>query len=272
MESLEVAGARIAYEARGEGPALVLLHAGIADSRMWEREMVALSSSRHVLRYDIQGYGSSSLSAGPHCHGRDLLTVMDAAGIKRAALVGCSLGGRIALEVAVAEPERVGALVLVGSGLPGWEWSKAMEAYNEREEELFEAAKLDEAVELNLRFWVDGPQRDPEDVDPAVRELARVMQRQAFETDAEVLAAGADPRDELLVPNLREHLHEVSAPALVVVGEVDQPDIHAIAELLATELPDARMAVISEAAHIPNLERPEEFERLVMAFLDEVWA
>jgi 3-oxoadipate enol-lactonase len=272
VEVLEVDGARIAFEVRGEGPAVVLIHEGIADSRMWDRELETLSGSRRVLRYDIRGYGSSTLSPGAHSHARDLLAAMSAAGVDRGALVGCSLGGRIALEVAVAEPDRVAALVLVGAGLPGWDWSAEIEAYQRQEEELFEAGKLDEAVELNVRVWVDGPERDPADVDPAVRERVRTMQRQIFDNYAQELAAGVEPSEELLVPDLRARLGEVRAPTLVVVGEVDQPDIHGIAERLHAEIPNARKAVIRAAAHIPNLERPEEFEQLVTGFLDEVGA
>jgi len=111
------------HEVAGEGPAVVFVHAGICDSGMWDHQWQSLASGRRLLRYDMRGYGRSPLPPEPYSSARDLLDVMDAAGIERAALVAVSLGGRVALEVALVEPARVSGLVVVGSGLPGHDWS-----------------------------------------------------------------------------------------------------------------------------------------------------
>jgi pimeloyl-ACP methyl ester carboxylesterase len=214
----------------------------------------------------MRGFGRSPVPPGAYSHARDLLAVMDAAGISRAALVGASMGGRVALEVALAAPDRVSALVLVGAGLPGHEWSAAVRAYWEAEEEAIERGDLAAAAEVNVRFWVDGPARRPEDVDPEVRRHAHAMQLRALELQVPAYEADGD-LEEPLVPDAGDRLAEVAQPALVLVGEADQPDIHAIAGRLAAGLADARTATIPDAAHLPSMERPELFDRLLSGFL-----
>src|SRR6266508_3963747 len=134
---------RLHYDDVGSGPAIVLVHAGIADSRMWDEQVAAFSDAFRVVRYDIAGYGRSPLRGGPFSHWRDLVALLDELGIEQAALVGNSFGGRIALDVAIAAPERVSALVLVAPGLGGWDWSAEMRRFDELEDEALEAGDLD---------------------------------------------------------------------------------------------------------------------------------
>jgi 3-oxoadipate enol-lactonase len=251
-------------EVAGEGPAVALVHEGICDSRMWDREWQEWSPSFRLLRVDLRGFGNSPLEPGPFAQARDLIEALEAHGMERAALVGVSLGGRVALEAALARPELVSALVLVAPGLPGHEWSQEMRDAWAEEEAAFEAGDLDAAVEASLRTWVDGPRRRPEDVDPQVRARVAEMQRRAYE-----LAVGVEDEEELLVDDLGQKLGEVRAPTLVLVGEEDQPDMHAIAERLAREIPGARLQRIEATAHVPSLERPREFDELVLPFLRE---
>ena len=251
-------------EVAGEGPAVVLVHEGICDSRMWDREWEEWSPSFRLLRVDLRGFGNSPLGAGPFAQARDLIEALEAQGIDRAALVGVSLGGRVALEVALARPDLVSALVLVAPGLPGHEWSQEMRDAWAEEEAAFEAGDLDAAVEVSLRTWVDGPRRRPEDVDPQVRARVGEMQRRAYE-----LAVGVEDEEELLVDELAQKLGAIRMPTLVLVGEEDQPDMHSIAGRLAREIPGARLARIEATAHVPSMERPREFDELVLPFLRE---
>jgi 3-oxoadipate enol-lactonase len=253
-------------EVAGEGPAVVLLHAGICDSRMWDPQWEPWARSRRLLRFDFRGYGCSPVEPGPFASARDVIELLDRHGFERAALVGVSLGGRVALEVALAQPERISALVLVGSGLPGHDWSEELKATWEEEFAAFRAGDLDTAVEVSLRTWVDGPRRRPEDVDPAVRERVAEMQRRAYELQLPV----EEDEEELLVEDVAQRLREVKAPTFVLTGEEDQPDIQAIADGLAREIPAARRATIANTAHVPSMERPREFEELVLGFLEEV--
>jgi pimeloyl-ACP methyl ester carboxylesterase len=252
-------------EVAGEGPAVVLVHEGICDSRMWDEQWERWSQDFRLLRVDLRGFGRSPLGEGPFAHARDLIALMEEHGLAPAALVGVSLGGRVALEVAVARPELVSALVLVAPGLPGHAWSDELRAAWGEEDEAFEAGELDRAVEVSLRTWVDGPRRRPEDVDPALRARVGVMQRRAYE-----LADGvAEDEEELLVEDLTQRLAEIRVPTLILVGEEDQPDMHAITERLEREIPGARRETIAATAHAPSMERPQEFDELVLPFLRE---
>jgi pimeloyl-ACP methyl ester carboxylesterase len=141
-----------------------------------------------------------------------------------------------------------------------------MKASWEEEEAAFNAGDLDAAAEVTVRTWVDGPRRKPEDVDPGVRAHVAEMQRRALELYAEV---GDDAEEELLVADVAERLGEVQAPTLVLVGEEDVADIRAISDKLAREIPNARFEMIANTAHVPSMERPDEFERLVLGFIAE---
>jgi 3-oxoadipate enol-lactonase len=253
-------------EVAGEGPEIVLLHEGICDSRMWDPQWEKFTRSHRVLRFDFRGYGRSPLEPGPYAGGRDVIDLLDRYGFERTALVGVSLGGRVALEIALAAPERAAALVLVGSGLPGHEWSEEMKATWEEEEAALRAGDLDAAVEVSLRAWVDGPRRRPDDVDAEVRARVAEMQRRAYELQLPV----EEDEEELLVEDVSERLGEIKAPTLVLTGEEDRPDIQAIADRLAREIPGARRAAIANTAHVPSMERPEAFDQLVLGFLGSV--
>jgi 3-oxoadipate enol-lactonase len=256
--------AELHYEVAGEGPPVVLVHAGIADSRMWEPQWTTYPASHRTVRYDMRGFGETPIRPGSFSHAGDLVGLLEALELGPAALVGVSLGGRVALEVTVARPDLVSALVLVGPGLPGHDWTEETQAGWAEEGAAVEAGDLDAAVEMNLRMWVDGPGREPGDVAAAVRERVGVMQRRAFELQIPV---GDEAEEEPLVPDLVQRLGEIDVPTLIVVGEEDRPDMHAIADRLEGSIPGARRATIPGAAHVPSLERPAEFDRLVLEFL-----
>jgi pimeloyl-ACP methyl ester carboxylesterase len=158
----------------------------------------------------------------------------------------------------------VRALVLVDSGLPGAATSEAIRAYGAAEEEAVERGDLDGAVELNLRMWVDGPHREPGDVDPAVRAAVGEMTRRSIEL---VLPFWDSFDEELLVPDVADRLADVRARTLVVLGELDVVDFHTIARRLAESIPGARLETIPGTAHLPSLERPDLFDPLVLDFL-----
>lgn len=251
-------------EVAGEGAAVVLVHSGICDSRMWDPQWGPFSAAYRTVRYDLRGYGRSPLPPGVFSHASDLVELLDRLGIERASLVAASFGGQVALEVAVAHPDRVDRLVLADARLPLDDWSDEIKAFGAEEDAALERDDLDAAVEVNLRMWVDGPQQPPGRVDPAVREQVGRMQRLAFELQVPMWD---EADDEPLVPDLARRLHEVRAPTLAVAGELDVADFRRIAERLAREIPDARHAVVPGVAHLPSLERPAEFDRLALGFL-----
>jgi 3-oxoadipate enol-lactonase len=252
------------WEEAGEGSPVVLVHEAIADSRMWDPQWESFPNTHRTIRFDQRGYGRSPLAPGVFSHAEDLVSLLDEVGLQRASLVGGSLGGRVALEVAVAKPERVDKLVLMNSGLPGHEWSEEVQAGWVEEEAALNRGDLDAAVEVNLRMWVDGPHRSSSRVDAELRARVGEMQRRAFELQLPVAETASE---ELLYPDLADRLGGVQAPTLVLTGDEDFDDIQSIANLLVEKIPNAQRTAIPRAAHIPSLERPEEFDRAVLDFL-----
>jgi 3-oxoadipate enol-lactonase len=254
----------VSYESRGSGPPVVFVHAAIADSRMWEPQWTSFAGRHRLLRFDLAGFGRTAIERLPLTHAQDVVGLLDELEIGAAGVVGASLGGRVALEVAVARPDLVRALVLVDAGLPGVDWSEAVRAYGAAEDEAVARGDLAAATEINLRMWVDGPRRTAADVDPAVRAAVAEMQRRALELQA---PCWERLDEDLLVPDVAERLDEVEAPTLVLVGEEDVDDMHVLARRFAAEIPRARLATIPGAAHVPSLEQPAAFDELVLEFL-----
>jgi pimeloyl-ACP methyl ester carboxylesterase len=252
-------------EQAGSGSPVVLLHEGIADSRMWEPQWEPYAQLHTVVRYDMRGFGQSPPAVGTFSLSRDLVELLEGLKLGPAALVGVSMGGSVAIETTIARPDLVSRLVLVGSGLQGYEMNEATKAGWAEEEAALERGDLDEAVEVNLRMWVDGPSRAPGDVDPEVRRKVGEMQRRAFDLWKE---AGEEAEYQSLVENSGQRLAEISVPTLVIVGELDRPEMLEIADRLVAEIPNARLETIPDTAHVPSMERPQDFDRLVLDFLE----
>jgi len=251
-------------ERAGEGSPVVLLHEGIGDSRMWEPQWAAYAERFHVVRFDMRGFGQSPPAVGSFSLSGDLVELLDALALGPAALIGMSLGGSVAMETTIARPDLVSRLVLVGSGLRGFEMNDETKAGWEEEEAALERGDDDEAVEVNLRMWVDGPSRSPDEVDPELRRKVGEMQRRAIDIWRE---AGEEGNHEALVDDWGERLGEISVPTLILVGELDRPEMREISQRLDAEIPNSRRYTIAGAAHVPNMEQTEEFDRLVLEFL-----
>lgn len=234
--------------------AVVLLHAGVADRRMWKPLIPKLPPDREVIAIDMRGFGESVPPDQPFSHARDLVDLLDERGLERVALVGASYGGRVALQVASNWPERVRGLALLGSATIGHDWSAGFREYDEAEGAAFEAGDIDAAVEMNVRTWVDAG-RDPSEVDPEIRALVADMQRRIFDLDNDV-DSDAEP--------LAIEPERITAPTVIGVGELDLPDFHVIAADLAERIPNVvAHETIKGAAHLVALERPAETARLI---------
>ncbi|MDQ5819931.1 MAG: alpha/beta hydrolase [Actinomycetota bacterium] len=264
MSTAELNGARIAYEVRGSGPAVTLIHEGIADRRMWREAVPVLEPHFTVVTYDQRGFGDSSLPSGTATYVDDLRALLDHLGLERTTLVGASLGGRVALELTLFQPERVDRLVLVAAGLPDWDWSDEVKRFGEQEDQAYGAGDLDRAVELNLALWVDGPGRGPDAVDPAMRAFVGEMQRRAFEIPLPDPEPTSPPP---LEPPARRRLGHIAMPTLVMIGDADVEDMQQIADVLAEGIPGAQKVTLADTAHMIPLERPAEFNRILLDFL-----
>jgi pimeloyl-ACP methyl ester carboxylesterase len=225
---------------------VILLHSALGDSRLWKRQVPALEREHHVLAPDLPGWGDNPMPAEPYSF------VDFVAELLPGVLVGNSFGGAIALRTALAHPERVERLVLVGSGLPAWDWTEEMRTHFAAEEEVFEAGDLDGAAELNMEFWVK----------PEHRDEVRPQQRRALELQS------AHEEPELLWPELPP-LSSLELPTLVVVGADDHADFQAIAEHLAEQIQDAELVVVPGAGHLVGVDQPEELNALLLEFLSE---
>jgi 2-hydroxy-6-oxonona-2,4-dienedioate hydrolase len=260
----DVNGAQMYYEVVGEGEPLVLVHAGIADSRMWEGQISAFADRYRVIRYDMRGFGRTQIVEGPFSHHEDLRGLLEFLDVDRAHLVGCSMGGGAVLDFALEYPDRVGNLVLVGSAIGGFrpdfdppkEWDELVAAD--------EAGDLERISELEVQIWVDGPGRSPDLVDASIRDLVREMNLIALRNEALELGEEWEPD-----PPAADRLPDVQAPTLLIVGAEDQPRVFAAANLLEKELPNVRKIVMHGTAHVPNMERPEEFDGIVLDFLED---
>jgi pimeloyl-ACP methyl ester carboxylesterase len=260
-------GTELAYDLSGNGFPVVLVHAGVGDRRLWDGQADVFAERYLVLRPDLRGFGESPLPGGPFSWVDDLRALLDHLGIDRAALVGNSLGGKVALDFSLAYEERVAALVLVGSALSGHKSWPESEARDEEEDALLDAGRMDEVVELNLRTWLDGEGRGSADVSSGERARVAEMQRRALEIAVPAFAASPPPEPVGWVePPAATRLGEIGVPTLVVVGSYEIEEFRSISERLATEIPGARKAVLP-AAHLVAVERPTEFNRLVLDFL-----
>jgi len=256
-----IGGVPLYYEVAGTGRPLVLLHEGFADSRMFDDQIVALAAHYRVIRYDRHGCGRSGTPAVPYTHYEVLRELLRHLGIERASLLGLSMGGGVAIDATLACPDMVDALILVAASVGGYPSSEeTMRQWGAIGAALAQGEAA-EAVERTLRMWVDGPHRTPEAVDQAVRERMREMIAHYY------TIRGDDPPP--LKPSALARLDEIATPTLIVVGDGDVPDILAQAELLRKGIAGSRTVAIPEVAHVPNMERPALFNRLVLDFLGD---
>ncbi len=257
-------GADLYYEIAGEGPSLVLAHAGFVDRRMWDEQFPVFAQHYRVVRYDMRGFGNSKQTPGPFSHRADLYQLLQSLGIERAHLLGCSMGGAIIIDFALEHPEMTTSLVLVSSALGGYRFQGDIPKPLQELVAALQAKDIPRAADLAARIWIDGPRRTPAQVDARIRERGREMSLTAL--------PNFFVKEEPLDPPAIERLHELAAPTLVMVGELDDPSIATIGELLTTRIAGARKVTISGAAHLPNMDKPEEFNQSVLAFLQQVSA
>jgi pimeloyl-ACP methyl ester carboxylesterase len=247
------------HDEAGRGPAVVLLHAGIADRRMWAEHLEPLGAAGYrVVAVDLPGFGEAAPAPGEQAPWRDVVETMDALGIDRAALVGNSFGGAVALRVAVVSPERVSALALVSAPPVELDPSPQLAAAWAAENEALDRGDVDAAVAAVVDAWTlpDAPAE--------LRDRLGAMQRRAVE-----LQMAAPEEDEAPDPveENPELLGAIGVPVLVLAGDRDMPDFRDGAATLAAALPGAEHVVLPAAGHLAPLEAPEAFRDLVLGLL-----
>jgi 3-oxoadipate enol-lactonase len=244
------AGAEIAYADEGAGdPVLLLVHAGVADLRMWDPLLAELGGRRRTLRLDLRGFGATRYEPGSFFASQDVLAVLDHAGVDRVVGVGNSFGGWVVLDTAARHPERFERIVLLAPALPDeGEPSEELRAFGEAEEAAIERGDVDAATQINVDMWA-------REAPAHIRQLVFEMQSKAFHLQ---LAAEPEPEDanELDVAGM-------AIAADVAVGDRDVPDFHANARRLETALPNVRLHTIAGAGHLIPLDRPDAVAALL---------
>jgi pimeloyl-ACP methyl ester carboxylesterase len=245
----------------GEGPAVVLLHAGIADRTMWTEQLEWLAGEGHrAIAVDLPGFGEAPVDDIEGAPWLTILGTLSELGIERAAFVGNSFGGAVALRVAVAAPGRVTALGLISAPSHDFEPSPDLEAAWEAEEEALERGDTEAAVQAVVETWTQP------DAPPELRERVATMQRRTYAAQAgqPEPAEASDPLDEDPAA-----LGRLGVPTIVAAGEHDLPDFVEAAEQIAAAIPRARHTRIEGAGHLAPLEAPEAFREFVAGLLRE---
>lgn len=268
-----VNGANLYYEVAGAGHPLVLLHEGIADSRMYDDQFNIFAQRYRVVRFDIRGFGQSNLPPGnePVAMHEDLYGLLTFLGIEKTYLLGMSIGGSIALDFTLTHPAMVDALILVAPGMSGYEMASFETEYQAIGEEIEMAGKqgdYERASELETRIWVDGPERTPQQVDPVVRQKAYEMNLHNYRK----VGATEFPPVVKLEPPAIARLGEVAVPTCLIIGDKDVHEMMSIVDKLEQDIPGARKVVMHDVAHALNMEQPEEFNRIVLDFLGSLRA
>jgi 3-oxoadipate enol-lactonase len=258
----EVNGARLYYEMGGQGHPLVLTHEGIGDHRMYDDQFGVFIQQFKTIRYDMRGFGQSSVPSAPFSYMEDLYGLLRFLGVEKAHVLGMSMGGEASIDFALTHPEMVSTLVLAGSALggfsdPDYENDPRWKDFEDAEK----AGERERLADLMVQVWVVGEGRTADQVNPAVRQRIREMV-------AYNLSLGTDESlAQELDPPAIGRLGEIHVPTLVIIGDCDVLGIQKTADLLACDIPGAQKIVLHNTAHVPNMEQPQQFNRFVLDFL-----
>lgn len=254
----KVSNAKIYYEIVGQGQPLILIHGGNMDRRMWDEQFATFAKTYKVIRYDVRGFGKSDKQVKAFAHYQDLYDLMKFLGITKANIVGLSLGGGIAADFAITHPEMVENLILVCPGINGFTISSDGGAYSIA---TIEAAR-DEGYAKATEMWLRSPYMIPAMEHPELRAKLRQL---SLDNAHNWLANFVWSRD--IKPSTRERLSEIKARTLLIVGDRDVPNLLKLVDEATAKIPEATKAVIKGVGHLPNMERPAEFDKTVLEFL-----
>jgi len=268
-KTLEVPSGKISYEEAGRGRPIVLLHEGIADRRMWNREFPLLARGHHVVRYDLRGYGGSTPATSEYSPVRDLVALLDRLDWTRTLIVGPSVGGKIALDLTLAFPERVEALLLVAPGYSGMDYDHVPggKATFERDERLSQAAaaawaggKLEEATEHLRDLWASS-------LTGGALALFQTMVRENAKEVFEERSGRFETREG---EPAAARLKEIQVPTRILVGDRDNPAMPHCANFLARGIAGAQVQLVPGADHLLNLSRPDAFDAALREFVESL--
>ena len=258
---IEVGDGQIFCTSDGEGPAMVLLHGGTLNLRMFDPQVEALAENYQLIRMDLRGYGRSSTPAeNPYRHCDDVAVVLDYLGVDQAVVGGESFGGSVSIDFAFAHNDRLRGLILEAAGpITGWQWVEGFPLVT-----AFKAAR-EKGLKVAQQLILDSPL------------LASAMRHEKVASDLRDIVGSYSGwhfgnRDPAVwaEPAAIDRLEEIDAPALVVIGGLDLLDLRMQGDTLAARLPNATRLDMPESGHVPNMEEPETFNNAVLNFLQSL--
>lgn len=253
-----VPGGQLYFEEAGSGPPVVLIHGFTLDTRMWDDQFAALAARHRVIRYDLRGFGRSSLPTGPYVHADDCVALLSHLGVQQADLVGLSAGGRVALDTVLKHPTRVRRLVLIDTFVGGY---VPTQGYRDSFGAMIAAARGGDVAKAR-QLWLSHPLFAPAAEQPAVRErLQRMVQDYSGFHWSQ-----ANP-EVPLAPPASGRLAEVRAPTLLLTGQRDIEDVQTQARLLERGITGLRSVTLPGVGHMSNMEAPAAVNRALLAFL-----
>lgn len=260
---LEIGKAKIYYEEKGSGTPIIMIHGGFLDRRMWDEQFDYFSGSYRVIRYDVRNHGLTTSGAEKYTDYDDLNKIMENLNIDRAILMGLSMGGYIAIDFALAYPEKLIAIIPVSTGISGntqkdSDWLE----YDKNINQAFKNDDIEGAAEIMLHAWTDGPTRTPEQVDKTIRYKLRDMIINTF------INWNSEIKHQNLTPPAIDRLSEIKVPVLTIYGDIDMQGIIDLVGKIVKEIPGAKKEVIKNAAHMVNMEFPKEFNEIIKNFLE----
>jgi pimeloyl-ACP methyl ester carboxylesterase len=263
---VESNGTQLYYEMMGEGHPLVLIHGGYMDRRMWDDQFAVFAQHYRVVRYDVRGFGQSELPPVPYTDREDLSHLLSFLGLEKTSLMGLSLGGEIAIDFTLDYPHMVDALILVGSSISG---APIMDLVTQEQLQQYHKqwAPFEEAqARRDLAGMVEGIMSHPTLVPSASYPSARQRVRENLSeySFAWVLESHQKQATE---PPAWGRLKEIHVPTLLILGGDDDQLPYTMADKLEQDLPNVKRVTIPQTHHMPNMEKPDEFNRVVLDFL-----
>lgn len=265
MAFVNIDGGRIYYEMVGKGPVVVLGHAGFVDSRMWDAQWNEFTNHYTVLRYDMQGHGQSEVVSGPISRRDELLNLLQQLGVEQALFIGSSLSGATFIDFAIEHPETVTSLITVNTVPNGFDMEGDPPRYVMEMIQASQQGDFDLVTELQIRIWIDGMYREPEAVNSLIRQQAAEMNRTPVQNNTWMIA-DSQPLTPLDPPAINR-LHEITCPVLAIDGALDHPEVRRATKIMTDNIQHAQHITIDDTAHMPSMEKPAEFNRIVQAYL-----
>lgn len=256
----KAAGADVYFETKGSGDNMLFLHAGIADSRMWDYEFDVMAEHFRVIRLDLPGYGRSGFTGGRFSYSMIIKGLLDHLKADQVHILAASFGGKIALDFALEHPDSCLSMALLSPAVGGWEDSIFLQEYEKEEERLLNDGKIEEAVLWNYNVWIVG-ERNENSVDPKIKELVMDMQWSSLRKQ--------EPSSPVIELENEDNIHKLknlTCPLLVITGRHDVQDFHQMADLIMKEVPSAQRKTLPDASHLANLECPELFSGIISDF------